>query len=152
MPLSNPRARAVLRFSKSPVAVLAAMATMLCWRVLSVSACCARRFPHTANSRRVRDKIVVRINQSVIKLVLMQNYGRYPCPSIHRLQIDIPISTNDEMQSPSFTRSSLRFIASLFDTGAGNRDYPRLLAHHPGKGDLRGRGMFLLCQFIKKGE
>lgn len=42
-PPSSPRARAVLRCSRAPVAAEAAMATMLCWRRLSVSASAARR-------------------------------------------------------------------------------------------------------------
>ena len=49
-PPSSPRARAVLRCSRAPVAAEAAMATMRCWRRLSVSASAARRGAHRADN------------------------------------------------------------------------------------------------------
>ena len=48
-------------------------------------------------------------------------------------------------------RSDILFQPAQF-TGAGNGDYPRLLAQHPGERDLSGSSVFLLSQLIKESE
>lgn len=71
------------------------MATMLCWRRLSVSASAALRGAHRADNMMAASGDS-QSHKSVRFLLFpcLQKYGARPYPPIHRLRKDAPKSTN----------------------------------------------------------